>query len=48
VTPVALHSSMRNVNVQFVVGDKEYQRAICALHDEFFQSNSLTKSVNVA
>ncbi|EGQ8835739.1 aspartate kinase [Vibrio parahaemolyticus] len=36
VTPVALHSSLRNVNVQFVVSDKEYQRAICALHDEFF------------
>ncbi|MCQ8156599.1 aspartate kinase, partial [Vibrio parahaemolyticus] len=36
VTPVALHSSLRNVNVQCVVSDKEYQRAIWALHDELF------------
>ncbi|WP_051686509.1 aspartate kinase [Vibrio pacinii] len=36
ITPVALHSSMRNVNVQFVVSDKEYQQAIFALHEEFF------------
>ncbi len=35
VTPVALHSSMRNVNVQFVVSDKDYQNAIKALHHEF-------------
>jgi aspartate kinase len=27
---------MRNVNVQFVVSDKEYQKAICALHEELF------------
>ncbi|MDN3609487.1 aspartate kinase [Vibrio ostreicida] len=36
ITPVALHSSMRNVNVQFVVSDHDYQPAIHALHDEFF------------
>ncbi|NVD06394.1 aspartate kinase [Vibrio sp. JPW-9-11-11] len=36
ITPVALHSSMRNVNVQFVVSDKEYQQAIFSLHQEFF------------
>jgi aspartate kinase len=36
ITPAALHSSMRNVNVQFVVSDKEYQKAICALHEELF------------
>ncbi|TDM51920.1 aspartate kinase [Aliivibrio fischeri] len=35
VTPVALHSSMRNVNVQFVVSDKDYQNAIKALHHKF-------------
>ncbi|OCH49537.1 aspartate kinase, partial [Vibrio cyclitrophicus] len=33
VTPIALHSSMRNVNVQFVVSDDKYQQAICALHE---------------
>ncbi|MGR5519510.1 aspartate kinase [Vibrio sp. PNB22_4_2] len=49
VTPIALHSSMRNVNVQFVVGDSEYQQAICALHDEFFEKTSqVAKSSSVA
>jgi len=49
VTPIALHSSMRNVNVQFVVSDDEYKEAICALHEEFFeQDNNANKSVNVA
>lgn len=38
ITPYALHSSMRNVNVQFVVSDKEYKAAICALHEEFFDN----------
>ncbi|MDV5170342.1 aspartate kinase [Photobacterium rosenbergii] len=40
VTPIAMHASMRNVNVQFVVGDKEYRHAICALHNEFFERDS--------
>ncbi|WP_162048054.1 aspartate kinase [Vibrio taketomensis] len=35
VTPIAVHSSMRNVNVQFVVRDSEYGRSICALHSTF-------------
>ncbi|WP_194438956.1 aspartate kinase [Vibrio fluminensis] len=35
VTPIAVHSSMRNVNVQFVVADSEYQQTICALHKVF-------------
>ncbi|MGR5410447.1 aspartate kinase [Vibrio sp. PNB22_8_1] len=49
VTPIALHSSMRNVNVQFVVGESEYQQAICALHDEFFEKTpQVTTSSNVA
>ncbi|MGF1724336.1 aspartate kinase [Photobacterium nomapromontoriensis] len=45
VTPVALHSSMRNVNVQFVVNDKEYEQAICALHQEFFEAKINAKKV---
>ncbi|TMX46430.1 aspartate kinase [Vibrio sp. Hep-1b-8] len=49
VTPIALHSSMRNVNVQFVVSDSEYQQAIVALHDEFFEKTpQVTTSSNVA
>ncbi len=44
VTPVALHSSMRNVNVQFVVGHKEYGSAICALHGEFFRCSDKDNS----
>ncbi|MBA5684413.1 aspartate kinase [Photobacterium damselae subsp. damselae] len=37
ITPIALHSSLRNVNVQFVVNDNDYHNAICSLHNEFFQ-----------
>ncbi|KWT99677.1 MULTISPECIES: aspartate kinase [Vibrio] len=49
VTPIALHSSMRNVNVQFVVNDDKYQQAICALHKEFFDQNKKAKkSVSAA
>ncbi|MFA0209549.1 aspartate kinase, partial [Vibrio cyclitrophicus] len=49
VTPIALHSSMRNVNVQFVVSDDKYQQAICALHEEFFDQDKRTEtSVNAA
>ncbi|MDQ2192507.1 MULTISPECIES: aspartate kinase [unclassified Vibrio] len=33
ISPIAAHSSMRNVNVQFVVEDNDYNRAICVLHD---------------
>lgn len=43
VTPVALHSSMRNVNVQFVVSDKDYQNAIKALHHEFCENTANTQ-----
>ncbi|KOE81504.1 aspartate kinase [Vibrio aestuarianus] len=32
VNPIAAHSSMRNVNAQFVVEDQDYNSAICALH----------------
>lgn len=35
ISPIAAHSSMRNVNVQFVVEDEYYLAAICALHQEF-------------
>ncbi|MEF1174062.1 aspartate kinase [Vibrio sinaloensis] len=38
ITPIAVHSSMRNVNVQFVVDDNQYQSSICALHGVFFDS----------
>ncbi|MDD1824862.1 hypothetical protein LRP52_21980, partial [Photobacterium sp. ZSDE20] len=42
VTPIAMHSSMRNVDVQFVVSDNEYQQAIRALYCEFFEGRSKT------
>jgi aspartate kinase len=38
ISPIAAHSSMRNVNVQFVVEDELYHQAIQALHDEFISS----------
>ncbi|WP_428775130.1 aspartate kinase [Vibrio sp.] len=36
ITPIAAHTSMRNVDAQFVVEDSHYQAAICALHAAFF------------
>lgn len=47
ITPIAVHSSMRNVNVQFVVADDEYQPSICALHDVFFNQKTQVHSVAV-
>lgn len=47
ITPIAVHSSMRNVNVQFVVDDNEYQASICALHDVFFDQRAHVHSVAV-
>lgn len=35
ITPRAAHSSMRNVDVQFVVDDHNYEAAICTLHEDF-------------
>lgn len=35
IAPIAAHSSMRNVNVQFVIEDEQYHQAIQALHAEF-------------
>ncbi|KLV04653.1 aspartate kinase [Photobacterium aquae] len=42
ITPIACHSSMRNVNVQFVVSDESYQAAIRALHQTFFEKSNTT------
>ncbi len=33
IQPMAVHSSLRNVNVQFCVEDKHYHQAICLLHE---------------
>ncbi|WP_394209324.1 aspartate kinase [Enterovibrio calviensis] len=40
ISPIAVHSSMRNVNVQFVVKDNVYENAIRALHQEFFSKQA--------
>lgn len=47
ISPIAAHSSMRNVNVQFVVEDKYYKAAICALHSEFINPSE-NKTCKVA
>lgn len=47
ITPIAVHSSMRNVNVQFVVDDNEYQPSICALHEVFFNHKNQVHSVAI-
>ncbi|MCG9781658.1 aspartate kinase [Vibrio brasiliensis] len=47
ITPIAVHSSVRNVNVQFVVDDDEYQPSICALHEMFFEQKTQVRSVAI-
>ncbi len=48
VSPIAAHSSMRNVNVQFVVSDESYEAAICALHEAFFEPDFIKASTSCA
>ncbi|MEI8659033.1 aspartate kinase [Vibrio sp. Hal054] len=43
VTPMAAYSSMRNVNVQFVVEDSDYNSAICALHQKLIAQKEESK-----
>lgn len=43
IAPISVHSSMRNVNVQFVVKDEAYEPAIRALHKEFFSTAQKAK-----
>ncbi|SKA70779.1 aspartate kinase [Enterovibrio nigricans] len=45
IAPIAVHSSMRNVNVQFVVKDDMYENAIRALHEAFFAREAVTKQI---
>lgn len=50
VNPMAAHSSMRNVNVQFVVEDSDYNSAICALHNALIdgKAQQVSKPVKAA
>lgn len=45
IAPIAVHSSMRHVNVQFVVKDEYYEKAICALHGQFFSSSQQSRKI---
>ena len=44
VNPMAAHSSMRDVNVQFVVEDGDYNSAICALHQALIIDKTTVKA----
>lgn len=39
ISPIAIHSSTRNVNVQFCVADDEYQQSVCVLHRHLIGDN---------
>ncbi|OEF24297.1 aspartate kinase [Vibrio rumoiensis 1S-45] len=45
ITPKAAHSSMRNVDVQFVVDDENYEAAICTLHEAFIDGVQVKSKV---
>lgn len=47
ITPIAVHSSVRNVNIQFVVDDNEYHPSICSLHDVFFNHKAEMQRIAV-
>ncbi|MBF9002821.1 MULTISPECIES: aspartate kinase [Vibrio] len=47
IDPMAAYSSMRNVNVQYVVEDNDYHSAICALHKRLIGSGTKKKSPTV-
>lgn len=48
ITPRAAHSSMRNVDVQFVVDDENYEAAICTLHEEFIDGTKVKNKEQAA
>ncbi len=48
ITPKAAHSSMRNVDVQFVVDDDDYQAAICTLHQELITGIASSRKAKAA
>ncbi|GAA3529166.1 aspartate kinase [Zobellella aerophila] len=44
----AVHQSLRAVEMQFIVDDEYYQRAVVALHDELVQTHAETVALAVA
>ncbi len=48
IKPMAVHSSMRNVNVQFCVEDEDYDQAICALHNQLIVDTQEIKEKSAA
>ncbi|ENM5827564.1 aspartate kinase [Vibrio metoecus] len=46
--PMAAHSSMRNVNVQFVVDDADYANGVCVLHHALMPFSPPAKTRKVA
>lgn len=48
ITPKAAHASMRNVDVQYVVRDVEYQDTVKALHATFVENGEKTASAHLA
>ncbi|WP_087026249.1 aspartate kinase [Thaumasiovibrio subtropicus] len=43
INPIAANASMRNINVQFVVEDDDYQKTIRALHHTFVNQGDMKK-----
>jgi aspartate kinase len=41
ISPMAVHSSMRNTNVQFCIEDSDYESAICQLHSALIHQKTM-------
>ena len=48
VNVIAMHQSMRQVDMQFVVDEEDYEKAICSLHKELVESHNHGRAICLA
>ncbi|MDB4837790.1 aspartate kinase [Marinomonas sp.] len=48
VNVLAMHQSMRQVDMQFVVDEEDYEKAICSLHEELVESHNHGRAICLA
>jgi aspartate kinase len=48
VNVLAMHQSMRQVDMQFVVDEEDYEKAICSLHKELVESHNHGRAICLA
>ena len=48
VNVLAMHQSMRQVDMQFVVDEEDYEKAICSLHKELVEVHNHGRAICLA